>query len=136
MVLTGGLVLVPSAVDMDHAKTVITMALVTTESVHIRRTRPRDQVLVAPLVRLQATRRAPRMSLYMLLFAVAISYLILVRTLRYRRISQLQAQHGAISTQFADLKYKDAQKILGQMGLYEFPWIFLAGKDFAFLRVR
>ncbi|KNG43950.1 duf2236 family protein [Stemphylium lycopersici] len=74
------------------------------------------------------------MSLYMLLFAVAISYLILVRTLRYRRISQLQAQHGAISTQFADLKYKDAQKILGQMGLYEFPWVFLAGKDFAFLR--
>ena len=75
------------------------------------------------------------MSLYLLLFPVAISYFILVRTLRYRRISQLQAQHGADASQFTDLNYKDAQKIVGQMGLYEFPWIFLAGKDFAFLRV-
>ena len=71
----------------------------------------------------------------MLLLPIAVGYLVLARTLRYRRISQLQAQHGSTAVRFANLDYKDAQKIIGQMGLYEFPWIFLAGKDFAFLRV-
>ena len=72
---------------------------------------------------------------YILLLPIAIGYLIFAKTLRYRRITQLQALHGSTSAQFANLDYKDAQKIIGQMGLYEFPWIFLAGKDFAFLRV-
>ncbi|RMZ66116.1 67 kDa myosin-cross-reactive antigen family [Pyrenophora seminiperda CCB06] len=61
-------------------------------------------------------------------------YLFLAKTLRYRRISQLQAQYGSTAAEFANLDYKGAQTIIGQMGLYEFPWIFLAGKDFAFLR--
>lgn len=75
------------------------------------------------------------MSSYLLLIPVVISYLIVVRSLRYRRINQLQKQHGSTPEQFKSLNYRDAQTILGQMGLFECPWIFLAGKDFAFLRV-
>ncbi|KAF1940220.1 hypothetical protein EJ02DRAFT_456273 [Clathrospora elynae] len=71
---------------------------------------------------------------YLLLVPVVVSYLVLVRSLRYRRIEQLQKQHGSTSAQFKNLNYKDAQAIIGKMGLFEFPWIFLAGKDFAFLR--
>ncbi|CAA9964242.1 hypothetical protein PTMSG1_07601 [Pyrenophora teres f. maculata] len=74
------------------------------------------------------------MSLYILLLPVVASYLVLAKALRYRRIAQLQTQYGSTAAQFANLDYKDAQKIIAQMGLYEFPWIFLAGKDFAFLR--
>jgi hypothetical protein len=72
---------------------------------------------------------------YVFFIPVVTIYLIVVRSLRYRRIQQLQKQHGSSSSQFKDLNYKDAQTIIGQMGLFEFPWIFLAGKDFAFLRV-
>jgi hypothetical protein len=72
---------------------------------------------------------------YLFLIPVALIYLTIVRSLRYRRIQQLQKQHGSSPSRFKDLNYKDAQKIIGQMGLFEFPWIFLAGKDFAFLRV-
>jgi hypothetical protein len=72
---------------------------------------------------------------YFFLSSVVVGYLVLVRSLRYRRIQQLQKQHGSTQSQVVDLHYKDAQKIIGQMGLFEFPWIFLTGKDFAFLRV-
>lgn len=72
---------------------------------------------------------------YLWLIPVVISYLILVRSLRYRRVEQTQKQHGYTAAEFKSLNYRDAQTILGQMGLYECPWIFLAGKDFAFLRV-
>ncbi|KAI2485748.1 hypothetical protein Ptr902_04688 [Pyrenophora tritici-repentis] len=74
------------------------------------------------------------MSPYILLLPVVVGYLALAKSLRYRRIAQLQAQYGSTAVQFANLDYKDAQKIIAQIGLYEFPWIFLAGKDFAFLR--
>ncbi|KAK7181065.1 hypothetical protein PSPO01_12866 [Paraphaeosphaeria sporulosa] len=74
------------------------------------------------------------MLLYLSLLLVTVSYLVVVRLLRYRRISGLQQQHGATYVQFKDLNYRDAQSILGQMGLYECPWVFLSGKDFAFLR--
>lgn len=63
------------------------------------------------------------------------SYLVLVRILRYGRINELQKQHGSTPAQFKNLNYRDAQSIIGQMGLYECPWVFLSGKDFAFLRV-
>lgn len=72
---------------------------------------------------------------YLFLIPVALSYLILVRSLRYRRVKQIQKQHGSTPAQFKNLNYRDAQTILGQLGLYECPWVFLAGKDFAFLRV-
>jgi hypothetical protein len=72
---------------------------------------------------------------YLILLPVLLSYLVLVRTLRYRRITALQKQHGTTSTEFSNLTYRDAQTIIGQLGLYECPWTFLAGKDFAFLRV-
>lgn len=62
-------------------------------------------------------------------------YLALVRSLRYRRLKQIMKKHGATPTQFSNLNYKDAQSIVGQLGIYECPWMFLAGKDFAFLRV-
>ncbi|PVI04033.1 hypothetical protein DM02DRAFT_586838 [Periconia macrospinosa] len=65
---------------------------------------------------------------------LVICYLILVRRLRYARIESLQKQYGRTPAEFANLGYKDAQAILGQLGLYESPWLFLAGKDFAFLR--
>lgn len=66
---------------------------------------------------------------------VVIVYIILVRSLRYRRVDHLQKKYGETPEQFNSLDYKDAQSILGQLGLYECPWMFLAGKDFAFLRV-
>jgi hypothetical protein len=72
---------------------------------------------------------------YIFLIPVAISYLILVRSLRYRRIKQIQKQYGSTPADFKNLNYKDAQTIIGQLGLYECPWMFLTGKDFAFLRV-
>lgn len=67
--------------------------------------------------------------------SVLVGYLALVRYLRYRRIDGLQKKYGSNLKQFKDLNYREAQEILGQMGLFEFPWVFLAGKDFAFLRV-
>jgi hypothetical protein len=75
------------------------------------------------------------MLFYFLLPAV-VSYLVLVRTLRYRRVNQIQKQFGSTPEQFQNLNYRDAQTIIGKLGLYECPWTFLAGKDFAFLRVR
>jgi hypothetical protein len=72
---------------------------------------------------------------YLFLAPVLISYLAIVRSLRYRRINQLQKKHGFTLEQFKNLNYRDAQTIIGQLGLYECPWTFLAGKDFAFLRV-
>lgn len=66
---------------------------------------------------------------------VVIVYTVLVRILRYRRVDQMQEKYGKKPDQFENLNYKDAQIILGQLGLYECPWMFLAGKDFAFLRV-
>lgn len=72
---------------------------------------------------------------FIVLGGVVLSYALLVRTLRYRRIEQIQKQHGATPLQFQGLNYKDAQAILGQLGLFECPWMFLSGKDFAFLRV-
>jgi hypothetical protein len=75
------------------------------------------------------------MMLHVVFIVAAAGYLVLVRSLRYRRINQLQAQHGCTPAQFQDLNYKDAQTIIGKMGLFEFPWVFLTGKDFAFLRV-
>lgn len=71
---------------------------------------------------------------YLLLIPVVASYLVLVRSLRYCRINGLQKKYGSTPEQFKILNYRDAQTILGQMGLYECPWIFLFGKDFAFLR--
>ncbi|RDW77849.1 hypothetical protein BP5796_05701 [Coleophoma crateriformis] len=71
---------------------------------------------------------------YIFLLPIFISYLILVRTLRYRRVKQIQEQYGPSVTHVKNLNYRDAQHILGQLGLYECPWMFLAGKDFAFLR--
>lgn len=68
-------------------------------------------------------------------FGVVIVYTVLVRSLRYRRVEQMQEKYGKTPEQFKSLNYKDAQSILGQLGLYECPWMFLAGKDFAFLRV-
>ncbi|KAJ4423140.1 hypothetical protein N0V82_002269 [Gnomoniopsis sp. IMI 355080] len=64
----------------------------------------------------------------------AIVYAVLVRSLRYRRVEKTQKKYGATPEQFKNLTYKDAQSIIGQLGLYECPWMFLAGKDFAFLR--
>lgn len=75
------------------------------------------------------------MSYYLLILPVVLSYLILVRSLRYRRINETQSKHGSTPAQFANLNYKDAQSIIGALGLYECPYLFLAGKDFAFLRV-
>jgi hypothetical protein len=76
------------------------------------------------------------MSLTLFVIAVGSSYLVLVRVFRYRRVRQIQKQYGSSPTEFEHLNYKDAQSILGQLGLYECPFVFLAGKDFAFLRVR
>jgi hypothetical protein len=76
------------------------------------------------------------MLLYLLLPSIVLSYAILVRSLRYRRINKLLKHHGATPAEFSNLHYRDAQTIIGQLGLYECPWTFLAGKDFAFLRVR
>lgn len=75
------------------------------------------------------------MILGLVLVPVIISYIVVVRSLRYRRVAQAQEQHGSTPIQFQDLHYRDAQSIIGQLGLYECPWLFLAGKDFAFLRV-
>jgi hypothetical protein len=72
---------------------------------------------------------------YLLLVPLVISYLVVVRVLRYRRVNEIQKQHGSTPEQFKNLNYREAQKIIGQLGLYECPWTFLAGKDFAFLRV-
>ncbi|KAH7410123.1 hypothetical protein DE146DRAFT_775505 [Phaeosphaeria sp. MPI-PUGE-AT-0046c] len=71
---------------------------------------------------------------YLYLVPVVVSYLVLVRVLRYRRIEQIQQQHGRTPAEFGNLSYQVAQSILGQLGLYECPWTFLSGKDFAFLR--
>lgn len=70
---------------------------------------------------------------YLILGVVA--YAVVVRSLRYRRVNASQKKHGATPSEFQNLNYKDAQSILGQLGLYECPWMFLSGKDFAFLRV-
>jgi hypothetical protein len=75
------------------------------------------------------------MSLYIVLVPFLVVYIVLVRSLRYRRINELQKQHGTTPAEFFNLNYRDAQTIIGQLGLYECPWTFLAGKDFAFLRV-
>lgn len=66
---------------------------------------------------------------------IVIVYAVLARILRYQRVEQMQKKYGKTPGQFETLTYKDAQSILGQLGLYECPWMFLAGKDFAFLRV-
>lgn len=62
-------------------------------------------------------------------------YLFTVRHLRYRRINALQDRYGYTYKDFKDLNYKDAQAITGTLLLLESPWMFLTGKDFAFLRV-
>lgn len=69
------------------------------------------------------------------MFGGLIVYAVLVRSLRYRRIEQTQKRYGTTPEEFKNLTYKDAQSIIGSLGLYECPWMFLAGKDFAFLRV-
>lgn len=74
--------------------------------------------------------------MYLILACGLVSYVVLVRKLRYRRIGQTQKKYGSTPEQFQNLNYKDAQSIIGELGLYECPWMFLAGKDFAFLRVR
>lgn len=66
---------------------------------------------------------------------LATLYLLTVRILRYRRVDALQKQFGYTYTQFQTIDYKDAQSILGNLFLLECPWVFLTGKDFAFLRV-
>ncbi|KAH8719492.1 hypothetical protein GQ44DRAFT_741840 [Phaeosphaeriaceae sp. PMI808] len=71
-------------------------------------------------------------SLY--LVPVVIGYLAVVRFLRYRRIERTQKHYGYTPAEFKNLSYRDAQSIIAKMGLYECPWTFLAGKDFAFLR--
>ncbi|KAH3942313.1 hypothetical protein HBH53_189340 [Parastagonospora nodorum] len=71
---------------------------------------------------------------FILLIPFFVVYLILVRSLRYRRINTLLKQHGSTPAAFSNLNYRDAQTIIGQLGLFECPWTFLAGKDFAFLR--
>ncbi|KAL7274384.1 hypothetical protein RUND412_002723 [Rhizina undulata] len=69
------------------------------------------------------------------LSVVAISmYLLTVRLLRYKRIDGLQKKYGYTADQFKDLNYKEAQEIVGALLLFESPWMFLTGKDFAFLR--
>jgi len=72
---------------------------------------------------------------YIFIVPVAFSYIIFVRSIRYRRVKQIQKKYGSTPAQFKNLNYRDAQTILGQLGLFECPWVFLAGKDFAFLRV-
>jgi hypothetical protein len=53
---------------------------------------------------------------YLLLLApVLVSYLVLVRTLRYRRVEQIQKQHGSTPAEFENLNYRDAQTIIGQL---------------------
>jgi hypothetical protein len=59
---------------------------------------------------------APSKMIYFLLLApVLLGYLVLVRTLRYRRIDQIQKQHGHTPTEFEKLNYRDAQTIIGQL---------------------
>ena len=72
---------------------------------------------------------------WLALIPVIIGYAVVVRSLRYRRINQLQRQYGSTPEQFKAINYRDAQAIVAQLGLYECPWTFLTGKDFAFLRV-
>lgn len=67
---------------------------------------------------------------------LAVCYFLLVRRLRYARIDALQDRYGRTAEEMKGLGYKEAQDVLGQLGLYECPWLFLSGKDFAFLRVR
>jgi hypothetical protein len=56
------------------------------------------------------------MMIYLLLLApVLIGYLVLVRILRYRRIEQIQKQHGYTPAEFEKLNYRDAQTIIGQL---------------------
>jgi hypothetical protein len=46
---------------------------------------------------------------------VIVGYLVVVRTLRYRRVEQIQKQHGYTATEFEKLNYQDAQTIVGQL---------------------
>lgn len=46
----------------------------------------------------------------------------------------METQYGATPSDFRNLTYQEAQRIIGQAALWEFPYIFLTGKDFAFLR--
>jgi hypothetical protein len=56
------------------------------------------------------------MMIYLPLLApVLIGYLVLVRVLRYRRIEQIQKQHGYAPAEFEKLNYRDAQTIIGQL---------------------
>jgi hypothetical protein len=55
------------------------------------------------------------MSPYLFLIPVAITYLVLVRVLRYSRITTLQKQHGFTPSTFSNLNYRDAQTIIGQL---------------------
>jgi hypothetical protein len=56
------------------------------------------------------------MMIYLPLLApVLIGYLVLVRVLRYRRIEQIQKQHGYTPAEFEKLNYRDAQAIIGQL---------------------
>lgn len=66
---------------------------------------------------------------------VITAYLLLVRHLRFKRVHGLQERYGYTYEQFKNLNYKDAQTISGTLLLLESPWMFLTGKDFAFLRV-
>jgi hypothetical protein len=56
------------------------------------------------------------MMIYLLLLApVLIGYLVLVRILRYRRVEQIQKQHGYTPAEFEKLNYRHAQTIIGQL---------------------
>jgi len=74
--------------------------------------------------------------LLQLLICSAIVWIYFVRRLRYQRIRILERKFGSDYKEFSSINYRDAQSILGQMAFLECPWTFLAGKDFAFLRVR
>lgn len=52
---------------------------------------------------------------FILLVPLFLIYLILVRSLRYRRINTLLKQHGSTPTAFSNLNYRDAQTIIGQL---------------------
>jgi hypothetical protein len=55
------------------------------------------------------------MFLYVFLVSIVVGYAVLVRVLRYRRIEQIQKQHGHTPVEFEKLNYRDAQTIIGQL---------------------
>jgi len=52
---------------------------------------------------------------FIVLVPFFVVYLILVRSLRYRRINTLLKQHGSTPAAFSNLNYRDAQTIIGQL---------------------